>query len=300
MNATGDDAVNANATGGTLPGGVYAAELLAVIAAPTVAAKAALLAPLAPPGSAWALPGIPARPGRPPAWRESAEAPRRRKALADLGGRTRFLHALHHIEMSAIDLAVLLCLRAAGAPAELHADFLGIAREEAIHAGLIEAWLDAHGCPPGTHPVHHKLWDAARAADSLGEQLVVVPRFLEARGLDVSIDVLPRLEAIDPTAGAIVARIYRDELRHVAIGTQWHRWWCAAHGWASDAHFAHVVRAHFANQLPSPFALDHPGRMQAGFSAAEIALLEARPDEAPGAEDGGPGMRVMDRGPWRR
>jgi len=265
-------------------GETYAQALLAVIAAATVADKSALLAKIAAPeadGMTWAMPAIPARPGRPPAWRESAEAPRRRRPLSEVAGRARFLHALHHIEMSAIDLAVLLCLRASGAPAALHADFLGIAREEAIHAGLVEDWLNAHHCPPGTHAMHHKLWDSALAAGSLGEQLVVVPRFLEARGLDVSVDVLPRLSAIDAGAGAIVARIYHDELRHVGIGTTWHRWWCAENGCEPDAHFAQVVRAHFADQLPSPFALDRAGRTQAGFSAAEMAMLEERPQQGP-------------------
>ncbi|MBA2479189.1 MAG: DUF455 family protein [Planctomycetes bacterium] len=254
----------------------YADDLLAVIAAETSSDKALLLERIGPPSerASWTLDALPSRPGRAVGMTEAAEPPRRRRSLAHAPSRARFLHAIHHIELSAIDLATLLCLRASGAPADLHRDFLAIAREEAVHAGLLESWLNAHACPPGTFPIHHKLWDAALAARDLGEQLVVVPRYLEARGLDVSAELAPRLSAIDAEAGAIIERIYRDEIRHVAIGTRWHAWWCAEYRLDPCAHFADTVRWHFSGQLPSAFALDRAGRQQAGFSASELAVLE--------------------------
>ncbi len=257
-----------------------------MIAAPTGQTKAALLATLPAPadGTTWAAPALPARPGRAACFREVADPPRRRRPLKDLAARARFLHAIHHIELSAVDLAVLLCLRASGAPVALHEDFLQIAREEAEHAALVESWLVANACPPGTHPIHHRLWDAALAALDLGEQLVVVPRYLEARGLDVSAGLVPRLTAIDATAGAIIARIYHDEIRHVAIGSRWHTWWCASQGLDPEVHFATTVRRHFPDQLPSPFPLDRPGRIQAGFTAAELAVLETPMPGAPQRE----------------
>src|SRR4051812_16453850 len=112
----------------------YADGLLAVIAAPTSAAKAELLAAIvAPPdGSTWPEPAIPLRPGRAPQMVETTEPQRRRRSLADVNSRKRFLHAIHHIELSAVDLAALLCLRASGAPRALHDDFLAIARDEAV------------------------------------------------------------------------------------------------------------------------------------------------------------------------
>jgi uncharacterized ferritin-like protein (DUF455 family) len=272
----------------------YASRLLAVIAAPTTAEKARLLAEIVEPEDRehWDAGPLPARPGRSMAFVESAEPPRRRRSLAHPPSRARFLHAIHHIELSAVDLAALLCLRAAGAPAALHRDFLAIAREEAVHAGLLEAWLVDHGCAPGTHPIHHKLWDAALAAEDLGEQLVVVPRYLEARGLDVSAELAPRLSAIDPEAGAIIARIYRDEIEHVAVGTRWHAWWCSERGCLPEDHFRAVVRAHFPNQLPSPFALDRVGRCRAGFSEADLTVLE---QDAMGSGRPG-GWRIADGG----
>ncbi len=256
----------------------YVDGLMAVIAAPDAPTKDRLLAGLTPliDGATWVMPELPARPGRDPALREG-EAPRRRRGLDHRQTRLRFLHAIFHIELSAIDLAALLCVRAAGAPTALHADFLRIAREEAAHAQLVGDLLIAEGFPPGSEPVHHKLWESALAAADLGEQLVVIPRFLEARGLDVSAELLPRLEQIDLRSHAVIARIYRDEIGHVGIGTQWHRWWCARQGLDSAAHFAATVEHHFGPSLPSPFALDRAGRGSAGFTAPELELLADPP-----------------------
>lgn len=260
----------------------YVAGLLAVIAAPTGPAKAALLAGLVPPadGAAWPAPELPARPGRPAHWRESDVQPRRRRTLRHAPTRNRFLLAIHHIELSAIDLAIAASLGGGGMPSAFHRDQLAVAAEEAEHAALLDALLTARGCPPGCEPVHHRLWDAARACGDLGELLVVVPRFLEARGLDVSADLLPRLAELDAEAHAVIARIYRDEIGHVALGTRWHRAWCAAHGLDAEAHFAAVAARRFAGQLPGPFPLDRPGRASAGFSDADLAFL-SRPREAP-------------------
>ncbi|HYE04910.1 MAG TPA: DUF455 family protein [Planctomycetota bacterium] len=254
----------------------YAAALLAAIAAPDAAAKDAILASIAAPddGATWEMPALPPRPGRPPHWREAAGAqPRRRKTLKHEATRQRFLLAIHHIELSAIDLACVCALRGSGMPRDFHRDQLAVAREEATHAALLDALLSERGWPPGTEPVHHRLWQAAIACADLGEQLVVVPRFLEARGLDVGAAIAPRLATIDMEAHLVLTRIHRDEIGHVGIGTRWHRSWCAQRGLDAEAHFAAVVRARFADQLPGPFPLDRAGRDQAGFTAVELAAL---------------------------
>jgi len=258
--------------------------LLAVIAAPDALSKDALLATLVPPpaGSTWELPPLPARPGRDASLREG-DSPRRRHGLDHRQTRLRFLHAIWHIELTAIDLAALLCLRAPGAPENLHADFLRIAREEAAHATLLTDLLTREGFPPGSAPVHHKLWESALAAADLGEQLVVIPRFLEARGLDVSAELLPRLITIDPPSYAVIARIYHDEIGHVGTGTHWHHWWCDSRSIDAEAHFAAVVERHFGPSLPSPFALDRPGRTTAGFTDHELMLLAEPPWKKTGA-----------------
>lgn len=261
----------------------YVEDLLAVIAAPTAAEKAVLLDRCAPPVASanWELPTLPARPGRPVHWQESATPPRRRRTLAHAGTRNRFLLAIHHIELSAVDLAVLACLRASGTPTPLHDDFLSIARDEARHARLLEDLLATRRLAPGDEPVHHRLWETALACVDLGEHLVAVPRFLEARGLDVSAELLPRLAPMDPEAHAVLAIIYHDEIGHVAIGSRWHQWWCAARGVDPEAHFQTVVTNRFPGQVPSPTPLDRPGRLQAGFTALDLTWLAEGPGIAP-------------------
>ena len=251
----------------------YADGLLAAIAAPTAAAKDAVLAGLLPPdGEVWDMPALPLRPGRPPGVVEG-QAKRRRQGVDSETGLRRFLHAIWHIELEAIDLACVLALRGSGLPAAFHADCLRVAREEVVHAGLLDRWLTAQDHPPGSEPVHHRLWEAAVACTGLGEQLVVVPRFLEARGLDVNAGLLPRVREAE--ALAVLTRIYQDEIGHVATGTRWHHWWCAGQGLEPSAHFATVVRARFADQLPSPWPLDEAGRRAAGFAEPELRLLAA-------------------------
>ncbi len=161
-------------------------------------------------------------------------------------------------------------------PAAFHADMARVAGEEAEHAQLLADWLSDHGAPPGTFAVHHRLWQALAASVDLGEALVVVPRYLEARGLDVAAEVQPRLAAHDARAGSILARIHAEEIGHVGIGTRWHERWCQARGIPRAEHFAQVVRRRFSDQLPSPFVLDRPGRLQAGFADAEMAVLAER------------------------
>ncbi len=259
----------------------YVAGLLAVIAAPDEVAKAGLLATLAPPAAeeSWPPPTLPARPGRPADWIEG-EAPRRRRSMANPVERCRFLHTIFQIELSAVDLACALCLRGGGAPTALHVDFLRVAAEECQHAALLRTLLEADGYPPGTDPVHYKLWEAGLACADLGEQLVVIPRFLEARGLDVNAALLPRMAPIHAASHQVLARIYQDEIGHVGIGTRWHQWWCVQAGLDPIAHFSDVVERHFGHSLPSPFALDRPGRIAAGFVADELAMLE-RPRPRP-------------------
>ncbi len=230
---------------------------------------------------------LPMQPGRPAQWIISDEPPRRRRGLTHRPSRLRFLHAIFHIELSAVDLAVLACLRALDfsstaspgptAPPEFHADFLAIARDEAEHARLLGDYLTANAFPPGSDPVHHRLWDSALLAADLGEHLVIVPRFLEARGLDVTAELLPRMLAIDADAHAVLSRIYHDEIGHVGVGTRWQRWWCDAHEVDPAAHFEATLRRHFPDQVPGPFALDHAGRTAAGFCASELTLMTPAP-----------------------
>jgi uncharacterized ferritin-like protein (DUF455 family) len=252
----------------------YAAALLAVLLAPDEDAKAAVLEGLTPPPpeARWEMPELPRRPGRPAHYVEGA-LPRRRKTLAQPAARLALLQNLHHIELSAVDLAVVAALRGSGQPEGWHADCLRVAREEAGHARLVAGLLQARGQRPGALPVHFQLWDACRACADLGEHLAVVPRLLEGRGLDAACELLPRLAEHDPEAHAVLQRIYDDEIGHVAVGTRWHHRWCAEHGQNSATALAAAAERYLAGRLWGPGAPDREGRRQAGFTAAELDLF---------------------------
>ena len=223
----------------------------------------------------WEIPTIPKQPGRPPNW-PIGNPPRRRQGIASEYGRRRFLHAIHTIELAAIDLACLCCLRAPDQPAGFHRDHLKIARDESRHAQLLREWLIQHDYPPGSEPSSMRLWQAALGSVDVGEQLVVIPRFLEARGLDVTAELLPRMAEVDQEATDILTIIYQEEIEHVTIGTRWHRHWCEQQGIDPSDHFCDVSSKYFSDQIPSPFELDRPGRTQAGFWPEEMDHLEGK------------------------
>ena len=253
----------------------YRRGLLAAIGAGDALSKDAVLTGLSPPpdGAEWSPVELPERPGRTADYREAPEPPRRKRGLDDAHGRLRFLHAIHHIELSAIDLAVVCCSRGSGMPMAFHAAFLALAREEAGHAVLVEGLLRDRGFAPGSAPIHHRLWRSCLACADLGEHLVVVPRVLEARGLDVSAALLPRLAGSDPEMHAVIDRIYDDEIRHVATGGRWHDHWCRERGIDPDAHFTATVAKHFPTGAGTPFPIDVAGRLAAGFTMADIDQL---------------------------
>jgi uncharacterized ferritin-like protein (DUF455 family) len=167
-----------------------------------------------------AMPDAPARPERPQLLPPS-QMPRRGRGGSERG-RIAMLHALAHIEYSAIDLAFDMAGRfGAGFPPGFVDDWFSVGADEAIHFALLDRRLKSLGSAYGALPAHDGLWEAAAATagDPLA-RLAVVPMVLEARGLDVTPAVLARFEAAgDARSAAILGRIYRDEIRHVAAGS---------------------------------------------------------------------------------
>ncbi len=216
----------------------------------------------------WALP--PARPARPP--RPVLLPPRemkKRRNFGSLAGRVALLHALAHIELNAIDLAWDLIARfgEAGLPREFFADWAAVAAEEAEHFALLSARLDVLGTAYGALPAHDGLWEAAATtAHDVIARLAVVPLVLEARGLDVTPEMILRLErAGDRESAAILEIIYRDEIGHVAAGARWFAWFCRDRRLDPAATFGDRVRRHFTGLLKPPF--NRAARQAAGFPA---------------------------------
>lgn len=213
-------------------------------------------------------PDRPARPER-PLLLLPRDMPKRR-AAGSRAGRIALLHALAHIELNAIDLAwdIVARFTAGALPRDFYDDWVTVAAEEAKHHALLAERLAALDAAYGDLPAHDGLWEAAQATShDLLARLAVVPLVLEARGLDVTPDMIERLERYGDAAGAAALRIvYADEIGHVATGRRWFDWLCARRGVAPRETYQALVRQHFRGALKPPF--NRAGRDAAGFAAS--------------------------------
>lgn len=214
---------------------------------------------------------VPGRPERPPLVPHQQLKPR---PVHTAEGRAVLLHALAHIEFNAINLACDILWRFQGLPEPFYRDWAKVAREEALHFQLLAAHLADLGHAYGDFPAHNGLWDMAeKTQDDLLARLALVPRTLEARGLDAAPPMRAKLVAAgDRRAGEILDVILADEVGHVAIGNHWYGWLCAARGLEPVATYAELARRYRAPRLRGPFNLQ--ARRAAGFSEAELAALQ--------------------------
>ena len=214
--------------------------------------------------------GLPGRPDRPllvPPQQLKPRSPGTRE------GRGALIHALAHIEANAINLALDVSWRFAGMPERFYRDWLQVAREEALHFELLREHLLTLGFEYGDFPAHNGLWEMAeKTQGSLLARLALVPRTLEARGLDASPPIRNRLVSVgDHRGAAILDIILRDEIGHVAVGNHWYRYLCSAQNLDPISTFAELAMQHGAQKLKGPFNL--AARRAAGFDEAELALL---------------------------
>ncbi len=228
------------------------------------------------------LPGRPAR----PALTHPAKVPRRSPLTLD--GRAAMVHAICHIEFNAINLALDALWRFDGMPDAYYEDWALVAKEEAHHFTLLRAHLQGMASNPNGTPrwdygdfaAHDNLWamcDLTR--DDITARMALVPRTLEARGLDATPQIQAKLRQTGTSdalrAVGILDIILRDEIGHVAIGNHWYRWLCERDGLDPVAHYAVLTERYKAPKLRPPF--NHEARRRAGFSQAELDCLTGRP-----------------------
>ena len=196
------------------------------------------------------------------------------RSMRTVEGRAALIHALAHIEFNAINLALDAIWRFFGMPEQYYADWLQVAMEEATHFSLLSQHLVAQGFRYGDFPAHNSLWDMAeKTKDDILARIALVPRTLEARGLDASPPVRAKLaQAGDLAAAAILDIILRDEIGHVAIGNRWYRWLCHMRGLDPVVTYASLAVEYKAPTMRGPFNVE--ARRAAGFSEAELAALE--------------------------
>lgn len=212
-------------------------------------------------------PAIPGRPARP-----VLVAPKEvgRRSMATPEGRAMLVHALAHIEFNAVNLALDALWRFAGMPAPYYADWLRVANEEATHFRLLAAHLATLGHGYGDFPGHNSLWEmVAKTRGDVTARMALVPRTLEARGLDAIPPLRAKLaQAGDTGAAQILDIILRDEVGHVEIGNRWYGWLCERQGLEPYGTYDELVERYKAPVPKGPFNLE--ARRRAGFSDREL------------------------------
>lgn len=197
----------------------------------------------------------------------------KQRSLKTPEGLAGLLHAVAHIELNAIDLAADAVWRFAEMPDAYYFDWAKVAREEAYHFGLLSARLDELGYAYGDFPAHNSLWEMAEKTklDVLA-RMALVPRTLEARGLDASPPMKAKLASVRETRGVeILDIILRDEIGHVAIGNRWYAYLCAQRAVDPITTYEELAKQYGAPRLRGPFNLD--ARRAAGFSETELQNL---------------------------
>jgi len=227
------------------------------------------LPPDAPPPEPIRMPGRPPK----PVLVHPRDLPRR--GLGSPEGRAAFIHAIAHIELNAIDLAWDAVYRFRGLPGDFYRDWAQVAHDESRHFVLLRDRLRVLGYEYGDFDAHNGLWEMCEktAHDGLA-RMALVPRVLEARGLDVTPGMIAKLRSLgDGATVGILELILREEVAHVAAGSRWFRWYCDRQGVDSRARFRELLAEYAGGYLHGPFNLE--ARLLAGFDEDELAALQA-------------------------
>lgn len=196
-----------------------------------------------------------------------------RRGLGTLAGQLALLHSLAHIEFNAINLALDAVYRFRDLPVAYVSDWLKVAADEGEHFLLLHHRLHELGSEYGALPAHGGLWEMARRTDhDVLVRMALVPRILEARGLDVAPPMIDKLRHQgDVASAAILERIYTDEITHVAFGNRWFRYLCEQRSLDGVAVFRELLAGAASAWLRSPY--NDAARLEAGFTAAEMVVI---------------------------
>jgi len=221
---------------------------------------------------------LPGRPSKPdlvaPKW-----VPKRRMDTVE--GRSILWHSLAHIEFNAMNLALDAIWRFPDMPKEYYEDWLRVAKEEAYHFSLVNQHMQSFGFNYGDFPAHNSLWEMVeRTTDSVIARMALVPRTMEARGLDAVPGIRDRFKQIkDAKAVEILEIILNDEIGHVLIGNRWFNFLCAGENLSPITAYRELARKYHAPTLRGPFNFE--ARKQAGFTSEELSLLESLSEKRP-------------------
>ena len=196
-----------------------------------------------------------------------------RRSLVTEHGRAAFVHAITHIEFNAINLALDAIYRFQSMPRSYYLDWVSVASEETRHFLMLRERLQQLGHDYGDFDAHNGLWEmAVKTSGSIIARMALVPRVLEARGLDVTPGMIRKLQSHgDAKTADILAIILDEEIGHVAIGSRWFRYACMQQNLQPDKAFSSLVARYYTGKLRKPFHLE--ARRRAGFTESELQAL---------------------------
>jgi uncharacterized ferritin-like protein (DUF455 family) len=202
----------------------------------------------------------------------------KRTNLTTNTGQVHLLHAVAHIEYSAIDLALDICYRFRDLPQTFYDDWLEVADDEIRHFWMIEKLLNSIGAKYGDVVVHNSLFEASqRTAHSLVDRLAVVPRYLEANGLDATPQILKKLQSLPESdilnnIKASLKQILEEEIDHVAKGDKWFAYMCEKENLPKTA-YIEIIRHYYPNGFEKLKQINKDARLQAGFTCEELYTM---------------------------
>jgi len=196
-----------------------------------------------------------------------------KRSMATVEGRAMLIHALAHIEFNAVNLALDALWRFPGMPEQYYTDWLRVSKEEAYHFSMLAAHLQTLGYQYGDFPAHDSLWEMVeKTRDDVMARMALVPRTLEARGLDAIPPLRAKIaQAGDLAAAKILDIILEDEIGHVEIGNRWYRYLCGQRGLEPRATYGELAKRYKAPVLKGPFNFE--ARRLAGFTETELTDL---------------------------
>ena len=213
---------------------------------------------------------MPGRPEKPELVSYQSTPKRDRSEL----GMIKTIHSICHIEFNAINLALDALYRFQNMPAQYYKDWAKVAHEEALHFTMLNDYLRELGYQYGDFDAHNGLWEMTVETDyDVLVRMALVPRVLEARGLDVTPSIQIKFKKSQFSKMAeILGVIFQDEIGHVKIGNYWYKHLCTERGLEPIETFDRLIKKHVGKSLRGPFNWE--ARLLSDFTEAELNYLE--------------------------
>ncbi|MCL9820582.1 ferritin-like domain-containing protein [Helicobacter sp. 14348-15] len=190
------------------------------------------------------------------------------------------LHSIAHIEFSAIDLALDCAYRFRNLPLEYYQAWVEVAFQEVHHFLKLNQLLQSIGFRYGDFGVHTLLFDSMKNCDILLDRIALVPRGMEAVGLDVNPFLCAKVQAsnhpIKEDFLKVLEIIYQEEISHVSKGNIWFHYLCDKQSIPKQKRaevYLEILKKHHFSFPKANTAFNTQARIEAGFTQEELTML---------------------------